>query len=392
MGPRDRRPAAVSVQYPRDPRAGRRTVRDLVAGEGATAAGARSGAVVSGSWCTASGPRSTPIRAGRVAWQHVVGAFRLEWASDVHPGGPVARASNQVRESIERSASVLPEPDGALFRGLVIGDDRDQPPDMIQRFRASGLSHLTAVSGQNMRVRAGRLRTAARSTPAVGPVGADRGDHRLVRRADALRTVDPASRRDGRSLGDGVRRRSRAAPGSPPRPGGAAPRPGRSVAGVVGRVLALRRGDARVCARSGRGWPIGSTRSVRWRCRWASRSVRRSASWCRAVLVFGRLPLVSIPANLLAVPVAGLVMLYGLPAGLVGGWVPVAAPVVMFPARLGTRWVDTVALLGARLEPSPGWSWLGWGRPRRSHSPAVGPDRTATVAAAVGCPMIVARR
>ena len=41
-----------------------------------------------------------------------------------------------------------------------------------------------------------------------------------------------------------------------------------------------------------------------------------------AVLVFGRLPLVSIPANLLAVPVAGFVMLYGLPAGLLAGAVP----------------------------------------------------------------------
>ena len=55
-----------------------------------------------------------------------------------------------------------------------------------------------------------------------------------------------------------------------------------------------------------------------------------------AVLVFGRLPLVSIPANLLAVPVAGAVMLYGMPAGLVAGWIPVTAPVLMFPARFGT--------------------------------------------------------
>ena len=45
---------------------------------------------------------------------------------------------------------VIPEPYGALFRGLVIGDDRDQPEAMIERFRASGLSHLTAVSGQNV--------------------------------------------------------------------------------------------------------------------------------------------------------------------------------------------------------------------------------------------------
>ena len=80
-----------------------------------------------------------------------------------------------------------------------------------------------------------------------------------------------------------------------------------------------------------------------------------------SVLVFGRLPLVSVVANVLAVPVAGFVMLYGLPAGLVAGSIPVLAPVAMLPARLGTRWVDTVARLGARLEPEPPWTWVGWG-------------------------------
>jgi competence protein ComEC len=105
-----------------------------------------------GEWVMLSGERRAldAERAQRVAWQHVVGEFDLAWASDVDAGGPVARASNRVRASIERAAEALPEPDGALYRGLVIGDDRDQPRDMIDRFRASGLSHLTAVSGQNV--------------------------------------------------------------------------------------------------------------------------------------------------------------------------------------------------------------------------------------------------
>jgi hypothetical protein len=33
----------------------------------------------------------------------------------------------------------------------------------------------------------------------------------------------------------------------------------------------------------------------------------------------------------------------------------------MFPARVGTRWVDTVALVAARLEPPGAWPWIGWG-------------------------------
>ena len=80
-------------------------------------------------------------------------------------------------------------------------------------------------------------------------------------------------------------------------------------------------------------------------------------------LVFHRLPLVSLPANLLAVPVAGFVMLYGIPAGLVSAVVPPLAPLVMAPCAAGTRWVATVAYLAAGAEPSPrmvgrraGWS------------------------------------
>ena len=40
--------------------------------------------------------------------------------------------------------------DAALFTGLVIGDDARQSPEMISAFRSSGLSHLTAVSGENV--------------------------------------------------------------------------------------------------------------------------------------------------------------------------------------------------------------------------------------------------
>ena len=79
-----------------------------------------------------------------------------------------------------------------------------------------------------------------------------------------------------------------------------------------------------------------------------------------ALLVFGQVPLVSVPANVLAGPVAGGVMLYGLPAGLLAGGVPSVAPIVMLPCRLGVRWVDLVATLGARLEPGGTANWIGW--------------------------------
>ena len=71
-----------------------------------------------------------------------------------------------------------------------------------------------------------------------------------------------------------------------------------------------------------------------------------------AVLVFGRLPLVSLVANPLAVPVAGFVMLLGVPVALLAGVIPVApATVLGMSMAVPTRYVATVARLCAGAEP-----------------------------------------
>ena len=121
--------------------------------------------------------RSTPSGA-RVASQHVVGELEAEWFGDTRPGGPVADASNRVRDVIARGPSHLPADRATLTRGLVIGDDRDEPAEMVQRFREAGLSHLTAVSGQNVALllaAAGpllrRLRPMARWGASIGLIG-----------------------------------------------------------------------------------------------------------------------------------------------------------------------------------------------------------------------------
>jgi competence protein ComEC len=302
-------------------------------------------------------------RAGRVAWQHVVGELRIEWTGDVTAGSAVARASNRVRELIERGASILPAGDAALLRGLVVGDDRDQSMAMIDRFRASGLSHVTAVSGQNVAfVLAAlgpllrRLRPAPRWAATVGMIawfaaltrfepsilraglmaglsatayalGRDRGPARLLTLAvTALVLVDPLITRSvGFWLSVGA------------------------TAGVciVGPVIA-----GRLSALGALATPIGITLGA------------QAGVLVPSVLVFGGVPLVSLPANVLAVPVAGFVMLYGLPAALAAGVVVEEAPwlaaLLLLPARVGVRWVDTVAALGQRVEPSPAWRWLGW--------------------------------
>ena len=73
----------------------------------------------------------SPDRYERVRWQHVVCEVQPEWLGDVSVGSPLAQASNRVRALVTRTGDAIGGEHGALFRGLVIGDDRDQPSDML---------------------------------------------------------------------------------------------------------------------------------------------------------------------------------------------------------------------------------------------------------------------
>jgi competence protein ComEC len=318
-----------------------------------------------GEWIRVAGNRVAldAERAERVAWQHVVGRFDLDWVGDVAAGSALARASNRVRGAIERSAEFVPEPHGALFRGLVIGDDREQPRDMVERFRASGLSHLTAVSGQNVAfVLAAfgpllvRLRPWPRWTLTLAVIAwfvvITRFEPSILR-AGVMAGLTATAFMTGRE---------------------------RSTLRILAlTVTALLLIDPLLAWSVGFWLSVGATAGVCTIGPWLARRFEPLGPLALplgitlgaqlgvvvpSVLVFGRLPLVSVVANLLAVPVAGAVMLYGLPAGLLVGLLSDAAPafghVVMFPARVGTRWVDTVAMLGVRLEPDPPWVWVGW--------------------------------
>jgi competence protein ComEC len=315
-----------------------------------------------GEWVMMSGERRQldDERAHRVAWQHVVGEFVVMWASDVDAGGPIARASNRVRATIERAAEFVPEPYGALYRGLVIGDDRDQPRDMIERFRASGLSHLTAVSGQNV---AFVLAACGPLLVRMPPLPRWALTVAVVAWFVALTRFEPSILRAGVMAGLSATAYATGRERSPVRILALA---------VIGLVLI----DPLLVWSVGFWLSVGATAGVCTVGPWLARRMAMFGPLALplgitlgaqlgvvlpSVLVFGRLPLVSLVANVLAVPVAGFVMLYGLPAGLVAGSIPVLAPVAMFPARIGTRWVDTVARLGARLEPEPPWTWVGWG-------------------------------
>jgi competence protein ComEC len=76
------------------------------------------------------------------------------------------------------------------------------------------------------------------------------------------------------------------------------------------------------------------------------------------IFVFGVPSVFGIVANVLAVPIAGLVMLIGLPLGLFAGVIENLgrtefATLLMWPVQVGVRWVWWVAEIFARLNVSP---------------------------------------
>ena len=77
---------------------------------------------------------------------------------------------------------------------------------MVDRFRASGLSHLTAVSGQNVAFLLAAAGPLLPPPAAVAALGRHAGVDRLVRGAHTVRAVDRPGRGDGGAVGDRVRR------------------------------------------------------------------------------------------------------------------------------------------------------------------------------------------
>ncbi len=80
---------------------------------------------------------------------HVV--LRVDrWQAVGHRGG-LAGVADRLRSRLATSVSIGLHGDRrAVLEGVVLGDDQEIPDELRRRFRASGLYHLLAVSGQNV--------------------------------------------------------------------------------------------------------------------------------------------------------------------------------------------------------------------------------------------------
>lgn len=294
--------------------------------------------------------------------RHVMGRFEVEKMMSV-PAGTLSRASplvlaaHRLRVALGNGARTLLPNEAALFAGLVYGDDTAQPQEMIDRFRRSGLAHLTAVSGQNvayMLTMAAPLLTRLRRPLRLALTMVILGWFVILTRHEA--SVIRASMMA--AVGATVFAVGRRATGGQILSGAA------TAAFLVDPFLAWSVGWW--LSMSGAAGLIFLTPAVVRMFTVRPKDAEQKKGWvgqwvgpmCAAqmgvlpvsALVFGVPSAWAIPCNLLAVPVAGAVMLVGLPVALLCGFLPTPlARVAMWPLGVGVRWVDTVAGLGARL-------------------------------------------
>lgn len=280
--------------------------------------------------------------------RHVSGRLDVLVVQGWRPGDPSTRVANGLRRTLEAGAQPLRHRQHSLFTGLVIGDDRHQPTDLADDFLGAGLTHLLAVSGQNVAfvlALAGpvlrRLRLWPRllvTVAVIGLFGVMTRFEPSVLRASAMAVLaatlamagTPISRVRVIALATAVLLV-------------VDPLLVRS----VGFQLSVSAALAIVVAAPRIAQVIPGPAGVR-----DALGVTVAAQLGVAPVLlatFGPIPVAALPANLLAVPVAGLVMVWGLTAGLVAGAAgePVAS-VLHGPTGAALHWLEVVARGAAR--------------------------------------------
>jgi competence protein ComEC len=75
------------------------------------------------------------------------------------------RAAGLVRDRLRTACARLPPDERGLVPGLVVGDVSRMPPSLTDAFRISGLTHLNAVSGENVAIVLATIGSLVRRTP-----------------------------------------------------------------------------------------------------------------------------------------------------------------------------------------------------------------------------------
>lgn len=338
------------VQLVKDPRPVVRGVRVEVRHQGirydAFARGASAGVLANlraGETVGLSGPVTQRDPSDRWrASRHVAGLIEVEQATSPRSaGGPWALA-NAVHRAMGHGAQDLPAAERGVLLGVSVGDRSAMPAVVADDLRAAGLSHLTAVSGQHvalllamvapvMRRIPVRPRAVAVAAVLVGFVVLTRGEPSVLRAVTMALAVEVA-----RSGGQRVR--------------------GVRVLGLTVTVLLVI--DPLLV------WSVAFQLSVAATAGIAMGATNLAAripgprylgnlvalGICAQIAVaplvvsyFGQVPITGLAANVLVTPVVGVMMGWGLTAGVVSGLTGIGAGVVHVPTMLLGGWMVSVA-------------------------------------------------
>ncbi|KRE41158.1 hypothetical protein ASG74_14855 [Knoellia sp. Soil729] len=86
-----------------------------------------------------------------------VAVLRVSGQEVTRRAGLVAKVAEHLRAGLRRAVDPAPADARGLLPGLVIGDTSRTPPDLTEAMQATGMTHLTAVSGSNIAVVGGMM-------------------------------------------------------------------------------------------------------------------------------------------------------------------------------------------------------------------------------------------
>jgi competence protein ComEC len=281
-------------------------------------------------------------------------------AEVIEPPGPWWRAAAAVRQALRDSVAHRPADQRALVPALVDGDDAEVDPSLQDAFRATGLTHLLAVSGTNLTLVVGFLLALARwcrvrgrwlhLVAAVGIVGfvLIARTEPSVLRAAVMGTIGlVALGTDGRH---------------------------RALRGLGTAIVVLVLLDPSLAVSAGFALSTLATGGIlllappwrdalaRWLPRWLAEAIAVPAAAqlaCTPLVaaISGQVSLVAVVANLVVAPVVGPATVLGLLGGvLTMAWAPVGRLCGTL-ASWCVAWLISVAEHGAALPTAA----VGWG-------------------------------
>lgn len=277
-------------------------------------------------------------------------------------GGPslVQGLAGSLRADLREAASGLPAEEAGVLPALAVGDTSHEPPDLTEALKRTGLTYLTVVSGENLIYASAALIPVARWLGLRGRAVTGAGFLLVVGFTVLARPGPPMVRATVMSLLGCVAALSG--------------RRFRALATMAAAVLILLLIDPWLAVTYGFVLSVAATAGLLiaapgWCDRLLDRGVplwiagpasatAAAEVFCEPLLVTftGSLPLIAVPANVLAVPAAPVATVLGIGAMAADAvWAPLGHAVA-WVAQWPVRWICLVARTGSAV---PGAA-IGW--------------------------------